>query len=159
MSLSPLPYTNNHSISFLPAIFSTSGRIDTEFLRLLFHHAHRESEEFFRLTGQLEQPNQDHVFSKHAAFFNGLKSKVGHIIAKATALRVNLGLNLAPSIPSTPRAPARNSNDQLIPALHLSHNVLPPSGFYTAATLHRPTFSSSSILHMYRHNITSQAFQ
>ena len=52
------------------------GRIDAEFLRLLFYHAHRESEEFFRLTGQLAQPNQDDVFSKRAAFFNGLKSKV-----------------------------------------------------------------------------------
>ena len=48
--------------------------------------AHRESEEFFRLTGQLAQPNQDYVFSKRAAFFSGLKSKVGHIMAKATAL-------------------------------------------------------------------------
>jgi len=74
-------YANNHSISFLPAIFSTSGRIDAEFLRLLFY---RESEKFFRLTGQLAQPNQDYVFSKRAAFFNGLKSKVGHIMAKAT---------------------------------------------------------------------------
>jgi hypothetical protein len=50
---------NNHRISFLPAIFSTSGRIDAEFFRLLFY---RESEEFFRLTGQLAQPNQDYVF-------------------------------------------------------------------------------------------------
>jgi len=45
-----------------------------EFLRLLFYHADRESEEFFRLTGRLAQPNQDYVFSKRAAFFNGLKS-------------------------------------------------------------------------------------
>jgi len=42
-------YTNNHSISFLPAIFSTSGRINAEFLLLLFYHAHRESWDFFRL--------------------------------------------------------------------------------------------------------------
>jgi len=89
-------YANNHNISFLPAIFNTSGRIDAEFLRLLFYHAHRESEEFFRLTGQLAQPNQDCVFSKRTAFFNGLKSKVGHIMAKATALRVNLNLALPP---------------------------------------------------------------
>ena len=52
----------------MPAAFSTSGRIDAEFLRLLFYHAHRESEEFFKLTGQLAQPNQDYVFSKRAAF-------------------------------------------------------------------------------------------
>jgi len=47
---------SKHRTSFLPAIFSTTGRIDAEFLRLLFYHAHRESEEFFRLTGQLAQP-------------------------------------------------------------------------------------------------------
>ena len=38
-------YANDRRISFMPAAFSTSGRIDAEFLRLLFYHAHRESEE------------------------------------------------------------------------------------------------------------------
>jgi len=70
---------------------SPQNTLNAEFLGLLFYHAHRESEEFFHLTGQLAQPNQGYVFSKRAAFFNGLKSKVGHIMAKATALRVNLG--------------------------------------------------------------------
>ena len=90
-------YANDQRISFLPAAFSTSGRIHEEFLRLLFYHAHLESEEFFRLTGQLAQPNQDYVFSKRAAFFNSLKNKVGHVMARASALRVNL--NLQPSAP------------------------------------------------------------
>ena len=75
-------YANDHRISFMPDVFSTSGRIDAEFLRLLFYHAHRESEEFFRLPGQLAQPNRDFVFSKRAAFLNGLKKKVGHIMAR-----------------------------------------------------------------------------
>ena len=35
-------YANNRYIFFLPAVFSTSGRIDEEFLRLIFYHAHRE---------------------------------------------------------------------------------------------------------------------
>jgi len=43
--------------------------------------------------------------------------------SNATALRVNR--NVAPSIPSAPRAPARNSNAQLIYALDLFHHVLP----------------------------------
>ena len=102
----------------------SSGRIDAEFLRLLFYHAHRESEEFFRLSGQLAQPNQDFVFSKRAAFFNGLKNKVGLIMAKASALRVNI--NLLPSVPSTPRPPARNKHAHQIYALDLSHHILPP---------------------------------
>ena len=54
-------YADDHRMSFMPAVFSISGRIDAEFLRLLFYHAHCDSEEFFRLTGQLAQPNQDYV--------------------------------------------------------------------------------------------------
>jgi hypothetical protein len=34
-----------------------------------------------------------------------------------------------------------------------------PSGFNTAATSHRPTYDSSSTLHVHRPNITSMAFQ
>ena len=101
-------YANDHSITFMQAIASTTGRLHAEFLRLLFWHAHRESEEFSKLTGQLAQPNQDSVFSKRAAFFNSLKSKVGHIMAKASALRVNM--NLAPTVPSTSRARTSSSH-------------------------------------------------
>ena len=117
-------YANDHSITFMPAIASTTGRLHAEFLRLLFWHAHRESEELLKLTGQLAQPNQDAVFSKRAAFFNSLKSKVGHIMAKASALRVNM--NLAPTVPSTSRARTSTSHAPLLYALNLSHHVLPP---------------------------------
>jgi len=72
-------HASNHSITLMPAISSTAGRLDAEFLRLLFWHAHREGEEILRLTGQLEQPNQDSVFSKRTAFSNSVKSNVGHI--------------------------------------------------------------------------------
>ena len=116
-------YANDQRITFMPAAFTTSGRIDAEFLRLLFYHAHRESEEFFRITGQLAQPNQDYVFSKRAAFFNGLKNKVGHIMAKASSLRVNL--NLQPSAHSLPRPSARNAHAHHIYALNLPHHILP----------------------------------
>jgi len=117
-------YANDHSINFLPAIASTTGRIDAEFLRLLFWHAHRESKEIFKLTGQLAETNQDSVFSKRVAFFNSLKSKVGHIMAKASALRVTM--NLPPTIPSTSLSSTPNSHAPLIYALNLSHHVLPP---------------------------------
>ena len=86
--------------------------------------AHRESQELFKLTGQLAQPNQEAVFSKRAAFFKTLKSKVGHIMAKASALRVNM--NLAPAVPSTSRSRTHTSHAPLLYALHLSHHVLPP---------------------------------
>ena len=41
---------NDHSITFEPAIASTTGRLHAEFLRLLFWHAHCNSEELFKLT-------------------------------------------------------------------------------------------------------------
>jgi len=44
---------------------------------LLRVYAHRESEELFKLTGQLAQPNQDFALSTRAAFFNSLKPEQG----------------------------------------------------------------------------------
>jgi hypothetical protein len=42
-------------VSFMPAIASTSGRLHSEFVRLLFLQAHRETHRFFAASGvQLE---------------------------------------------------------------------------------------------------------
>jgi hypothetical protein len=83
-------YINNHSISFLPAITSTSSRIHGEFLRLLFLQAHRETVKYFRFISTPAQPDQDQFRFRRAAFYSSLKSKVGLIAAKAAALRINM---------------------------------------------------------------------
>jgi hypothetical protein len=44
-------YADNHNISLLPAIVSTSHRMHGEFLRLLFLQAHRETEAHFTANG------------------------------------------------------------------------------------------------------------
>jgi hypothetical protein len=44
-------YADNQNISFPPAIMSTSTRIHSEFLRLLFLQAHRETEDHFTADG------------------------------------------------------------------------------------------------------------
>ncbi len=47
---------NNRSpsvVSFMPAIASTSGRLHSEFVRLLFLQAHRETDRFFTASGVL----------------------------------------------------------------------------------------------------------
>ncbi len=46
-------YNNNppNAISFIPAIASTSGRIHSEFVCLLFLQAHRETDRFFAASG------------------------------------------------------------------------------------------------------------
>ena len=61
-----------------------------EFLRLIFLQAHRETEDYFRFTGVSAQPSTDLFRYRRAAFYSGLKSKVGLIAAKTAALRVKM---------------------------------------------------------------------
>jgi hypothetical protein len=86
-------YADNQNISSLPAIMSTSNRMHGKFLRLLFLQAHRETEAHFTAAGMPSQRNQSESFRfKRAAFYQGLKSKVGLAVAKAAALRINLNV-------------------------------------------------------------------
>jgi hypothetical protein len=41
------------AVSFMPAISSTSGRLHSEFVRLLFLQSHRETDRFFAVSGVL----------------------------------------------------------------------------------------------------------
>jgi hypothetical protein len=75
-------------------ITGTSGRLHSEFVRLLFLHAHRETDRFFAASGvQLAQSNRGQFHYRHAAFSSHLKSKSGNIHAKAAALRINLNID------------------------------------------------------------------
>jgi hypothetical protein len=93
-------------------------------LRLLFLQAHRETEAHFTAAGMSSQRNQSDSFRfKRAAFYNGLKSKVGLAAAKAAALRVNLNVQGCVIVAPPMHAPSRTP--LLLPLL-LSHNLLTP---------------------------------
>ena len=78
-------------VSFMPAIASTSGRLHSEFVRLLFLQAHRETDRFFATSGvQFAQFTSDQFHFRRAAFSQQLKSKVVLTLTKATPLRINL---------------------------------------------------------------------
>jgi hypothetical protein len=82
-------YNNNppSTVSFMPAISSTSGRLHSEFIRLSFLQAHRETDRFFAASGvQLAQQNRRLLHFRRAAFSANLKAKVGSTLAKAAAL-------------------------------------------------------------------------
>jgi hypothetical protein len=69
-------YNNNppNDISFMPAVASTSGRLHSEFVRLLFLHAHRETDRFFSVSGvQLAQHDRGQFHYHRAAFSSILK--------------------------------------------------------------------------------------
>ncbi len=64
-------------VSFMAAIPSTSGRLHSEFVRLLFLQAHRETDRFFAASGvQSAQSTSGGFFHfRREAFLSGLKSK------------------------------------------------------------------------------------
>jgi hypothetical protein len=115
-------YADNQNISFLPAIMTTSSRTHGEFLHLLFLQAHRETTAHFHATELPSQQNRsDNAFRfKRAVFYMGLKSKVGLVAAKSSALRINLNIQgcsvAAPSLHAPSHAP-------LFLPLLLSHNI------------------------------------
>ena len=84
-----------NTVSFMPAIASTPGRLHSGFVRLLFLQAHRETDRFFEASGvQLTQTNPgDQFHFLRAAFSSMFKSSVGNILAEAAALRINLNLD------------------------------------------------------------------
>jgi hypothetical protein len=84
------------AVSFMPAVASASGRLHSEFLRLLFVHAHRETDIFFAASVQLAQHNRGLFHFRRAAFSAQLKSRVGLALAKAAALRIVLNIDGAP---------------------------------------------------------------
>jgi hypothetical protein len=94
-------YNNNPptSIAFIPDIAGTNGRLHSDFIRLLFLQAHRETDRFFAVSGvQSAQSNlgSSYFHFPRAAFSSMMKSKCGLLLAKAAALRVNLNLDGVP---------------------------------------------------------------
>ena len=94
----------------------TSSRMHGEFLRLLFLQARRETTAHFRVTA-IGMPAQQHCDAcrfRRAAFYNGLKSKVGLAAAKTAVMRINLNIDgcgvVAPPVHSSSRAPLLLAN-------------------------------------------------
>ena len=101
-------HVDNQNISFLPAIMSTSNHMHCEFLCLLFLQAHWETEVHFTAAGMPSQHNQSESFRfKSAAFYQGLKSKVGLAAAQAAALRINLNVEGCGIVAAPVHAPSR----------------------------------------------------
>ena len=104
------------AVSFMPAMASSSGRLRSEFVRLLFLQAHRETDRFSAASGvQLAQTNPGGQFHfRRAAFSQQLKSKVGLALAKAAALRINLNLDGAPIASKSHTHPSHSQTSRLL---------------------------------------------
>ena len=93
------------------------------------HKLKRETETHFTATGLPLQRNQSESFRfKRAAFYQGLKIKVGLAAAKAAALRINLNVQGCSIVAAPMHAPSRTS-------------LLLPSFFHTISL--SPAFTSA----------------
>ncbi len=110
-------YNNNPpaAVAFMPAITSTSGRLHSEFVRLLFLQAHRETDRFFAASGvQLAQTDRDQFHFRRAAFSSQLKSRVGLALAKAADLRFKLNIDGAPITSKSHTHPSHSQTSCLL---------------------------------------------
>ena len=84
-------------IAFLPAAADTTGRVYDDFSRLLFLHAHREAS---ALANEIPEESDQFRFLRAARYAN-IKGLVGLILAKASAMRISIPLDLSsrPFIP------------------------------------------------------------
>ncbi len=84
-------------IAFMPLTVDTSGRIYDDFSRLLFLHDHREASS---LVNELPEESGQFRFL-HTAYLVNLEGSVGLILAKDSAMRISIPLDLSfrPFIP------------------------------------------------------------
>ena len=101
---------------------STSGRLHSEFVSLLFLQDHQETDRFFAASG-VQFPKTDRGPKFHfsrAAFTQQLKSKVGLDLAKAAALRINLNLDGAPIASKSHTHSSHSQTSRLLTSSQLS---------------------------------------
>ena len=90
-------------------------RLHSEFVRLLFLQAHRETDRFFAASGvQLAQTQRGIFHHRRAAFSAQLKAKVGSTLAKSAALRINLNIDGAPITSRTHTHPSHSQTCRLL---------------------------------------------
>jgi hypothetical protein len=99
----------------MTAIPSTSDRLHSEFVRLLFLQAHRETDRFFSVSGVLSAQSDRGFFHYHrTAFSVQLKSKVGLTLVKVAVLRITLNLDGTPITSRTHTHPSHSQTSRLL---------------------------------------------
>jgi hypothetical protein len=99
----------------MSAVVSTSGRLHSEFVRLLFLQARRETDRFFEASVvQLAHSTSGQFHYRRAAFSSQLKSKIGNILAKSAGLRITLNIDGAPLASRSHTHPSHSQTSRLL---------------------------------------------
>jgi hypothetical protein len=81
----------------MSAIPSTSGRLHSEFVRLLFLQDHQETDRFFATSGvHLTHSTSGLFHFLRTTVSSHLKSRVDNILVKTVSLRITLNIDGAP---------------------------------------------------------------
>ncbi len=110
-------HNNNppNTVSFMTAIASTSGRLHSEFVRLLFLQAHRESDRFFATSGvQIAQTDRVQFHFRHTTFSQQIKSRVVLTLAQTATLLITLNLDGTPIISRTHTHSSHSQTSRLL---------------------------------------------
>ena len=123
-------YNNNppNAFAVMPPMAGTNGRLHSDFIRLLFLQAHRETDRFFAVSGvQSAQSNLGATcfHFRRATVLNQLKSECGLLLGKAAALRVTLNLDDTPIASHSHTHPSHSQTSPLL-TLALSLRVPVP---------------------------------
>ncbi len=110
-------YNNNppRGVGFIPVIPSTSGRLHSEFIRILILQTHRETDRFFTGSGVLSVQSDRGFFHYLLTTFSSMiKSRVGNILVKDTVLRINLNLDGVTITPKSHTHPSHSQTSRLL---------------------------------------------
>jgi hypothetical protein len=78
-------------VVFMTVTTSTSGRMNEEFLRLMFLHVHRDTS---ALAGELPEESAQFRFNRAACLVN-VKDSIGLMLSKVSTMRVTIPLDLS----------------------------------------------------------------
>jgi hypothetical protein len=109
----------------MSAIVSTSGRLHSVFVRVLFLQVHRETDRFFAASGVLlAQSTSGQFHLPRADFARQIKSRVDPTLDKAEALRITLNLDGTSIISKSHTHPSHSETSRLITSSPLTHHTL-----------------------------------
>jgi hypothetical protein len=113
-------------VDFMTVIACTSGRLHSDFIRILFLQTHRETDRFYAASGVLSA-RSDRGFFHYllTAFTSMFKSRVGNILVKTAALRININLDGSPIASKSHTHPSHSQTSRLL-TLSLSLGVPVP---------------------------------
>ena len=105
----------SNAISCMPAMTSTSGRLHSEFVCLLFLQDHRKTDRFLTASGvQFAQFTSGQFHYRRSVFSSQIKLKVGNILTKVATLWITLNIDGSPMDSKSHTHPSHSQTSRLL---------------------------------------------